>query len=113
MGCLLFYTVGNMHSVTSNAVASAITGSEWICLVENQYGGSFTVPDSAKEILINISTDNTPLGSIHFVMSYLSDKTSVIIPVNNDKRSIWNLSNSGKTFTWSGGDYRRIYVYYK
>ena len=43
-----------MHSVTSNAVAQAIQGGGWQTLVEKQYQGSFTVPDSAKEVLIMV-----------------------------------------------------------
>ena len=58
---------------------------------------------------------NIWIGSFYIMMSMLdSTTTQVIIPCNNDSRSIWTVSNNGKTFTHnaSSGAYR-ISVFYK
>lgn len=117
MGCLLFYTVGNMHSVTSNAVAQAIQGGGWQTLVDKQFRGTFTIPDSAKEVLLMVVNEslNIWIGSFYIMMSMFDANTSAVrIPCDNDSRSIWTISNNGKTFTHnsSSGNYR-ISVFYK
>ena len=103
-----------MHSVTSNAVAQAIQGGGWQTLVYEQNGGSFTIPDDAKEILICITTDSLKLiGSSYCMTALLIDKNEYFIPCNDSAVSRWDISNNGKTFTFRTGGYRRVTVYYK
>ena len=106
---------GNYQAVSSDAVAQAIQGGGWQLLVSSQTGGNFTIPDSAKEVLISVENgDSTAfVGCAYFIMASLVGKTGVIITCNNDDRSIWNVSNNGKTFTFSSGEYRIVTVYYK
>ena len=100
-----------MQSVTSNAVAKVV---EWKVLVLEQNGGSFTIPDDAKEILIDITTDSLKLiGSSHCMTALLTDKNEYFIPCNDSAVSRWDISNNGKTFTFRTGGYRRVTVYYK
>lgn len=107
-------TLNNMQSVTSNAVAQAIQGGGWQTLVSNQTGGTFTIQDSATEVLINISNSTgSVVGTFYCLMASLIQRTSCSIPCNNDDRSMWKITNNGKTFTYSGGDYNIVTVYYK
>ena len=112
MGCLLFYTVGNMQSVTSNAVAKKI--SSWELLVEFQNGGSFTVPEDAVEVNINIGANAVSSnGSATLIMASMTNITSFIVSCNNNQRSNFSVTDNGRTFTNTGGDYRYMTVYYR
>lgn len=105
---------GNYQAVSSDAVAQAIQGGGWQTLVYQQNGGSFTIPDDAKEILIDITTDSLKLiGSSYCMTALLIDKNEYFIPCNDSAVSRWNISNNGKTFTFNTGGYRRVTVYYK
>ena len=112
MGCLLFYTVGNMHSVTSNAVADAVN---WVLLTNRDNSGTFTIPDSAKEVSITFwdsATSYLIRGNIRFEMIAIQNATHLTAPCSNDGSSRWTISNNGKTFTFTGG-YKCVTVYYK
>lgn len=104
---------GNLLPATSNAVANAIG---WKALVVNQYRGTFTIPATAREVLITMlnEDENKLLGNFYINMAMMTPIIQLIIPCNNDSRSIWDVSNNGRTFTHasSSGNYR-ITVYYR
>ena len=65
-------------------------------------------------MVVNSSLD-VWIASFYIVMSALDASTTrVIIPCDNTSRSIWDVSNNGKTFThYSSSGAYRINVYYK
>lgn len=113
---------GNVMAPTSAAVQAAIEGAvdviddkfTWKTLVEFQVGGTFTLPDSATWALICVYNNdlNKLGGSICFPIN--ASINEVLIPSNDTSRSIWIVSNSGRTFTnSSSSSYKAISVYYK
>ena len=113
---------GNVMAPTSSAVHAAIEGAvnviddkfTWKTLLEFQAGGTFTLPDSATWVLLCVyNNDSNKLGgSICFPIK--ASVNEVLIPANDTSRSIWTVSNSGRTFTAaSSSPYKTVSVYYR
>lgn len=103
-----------VQAAIGNAVNAIEDEFTWKTLVEFQSGGSFTLPDNATWALFCIyNNDSTKMaGSIVFPIK--STMNEFLIPVNDTSRSIWTVSNSGRTFTSSSSSsYKVISVYYR
>ena len=113
---------GNVMAPTSAAVQAAIATAvnavdekyTWKTLLEFQVEGTFTLPDSATWVLLCVynNDSNKLVGSICFPIK--ASVNEVLIPANDMSRSIWTISNSGRTFTAaSSSSYKTVSVYYR
>lgn len=84
-------------------------------LVEFQNGGSFTLPYDSVWCRISVHASdsvNIIVGSLDFKV--FSGLKGLNIPCNDLQRSMWDVTNDGKTFTLrSGSNYTIVSVYYR